>query len=226
MIQGVLLDFYGTVVEDDDDVIHSIAEEIAADVPGFDAREIGSLWGREFAVGTRATTTIGFRPQREIVLTALADVLTSVGSSLSAETLCERQFAYWRTPGLRVGSAEFLEQCGVPVCIISNIDRADLDAAIDHHGLHVAHRITSEDVRTYKPHSAIFAAGLDALGLSPDEVLHVGDSLTADVAGANAVGIPVAWVNRRGRSAPADTRIDHEIGDLCELLPLLRTADL
>ncbi|WP_442914530.1 hypothetical protein [Kribbella sp. NBC_01484] len=36
----------------------------------------------------------------------------------------------------------------------------------------------------------------------------MGDSLTADVRGANALGIPVAWVNRRPRpphSIPACT---------------------
>jgi putative hydrolase of the HAD superfamily len=40
-----------------------------------------------------------------------------------------------------------------------------------------------------KPDPAIFHAALDALGVQPEEAVHVGDSLQADVTGAAATGI-------------------------------------
>jgi HAD superfamily hydrolase (TIGR01450 family) len=40
-----------------------------------------------------------------------------------------------------------------------------------------------------KPHAAHFEACLDKLGLDKDRVIHVGDSLSHDIAGANAAGI-------------------------------------
>jgi len=53
-------------------------------------------------------------------------------------------------------------------------------------------------------------------------VLHVGDSLVDDVAGAKAAGLRVAWVNRGGRARRPDAPApDFEIRDLRELRPIL-----
>ncbi len=106
---------------------------------------------------------------------------------------------------------------------MSNIDRDDIEAAIAHHRLPLDTIVTSEDVGAYKPDGAPFRAGLAALGIDTAEALHVGDSLSSDVAGANALGIRVAWINPAGRTPPESARIDYELADLRELLPLVST---
>ena len=78
-----------------------------------------------------------------------------------------------------------------------------------------------------KPHPAIFEAALEAAGCRPKQVMHVGDSLLHDIAGAQAVGIHGVWLNRRRLAItdlPAqlqhqlgDTRAEYEIGSLTEL---------
>ena len=52
-------------------------------------------------------------------------------------------------------------------------------------------------------------------------MLHVGDSLVNDVAGAQNVGISAVWLNREG--VPNDTKIqpDYEIGTLTEMPTIL-----
>jgi 2-haloacid dehalogenase/putative hydrolase of the HAD superfamily len=72
---------------------------------------------------------------------------------------------------------------------VSNIDRADLDAALAHHELagYFTHLVTSQDARAYKPRPEMFTTALGLLRLGPHEVIHVGDSLTSDVAGAAAL---------------------------------------
>lgn len=227
-ICGVLLDFYGTVVDEDDDVIRGICEEIA-DSSTHAAEEVGDMWEREFVRAMHGSSGSLFESQRGISVSTLSRVLHSIHSDRDAEELCKPQFRHWRSAALREGSQEFLAACELPVCVVSNIDREDIEAAIDHHNLVLPYLVTSDDVGAYKPHRAIFDAGLDVLGLTPGEVLHIGDSLSADVAGANALGIEVAWVNPRGRSAPASARIDHDVIDLREILPALtpfRAADL
>ena len=79
-----------------------------------------------------------------------------------------------------------------------------------------------------KPRPEIFREVLDALGARPDEVLHVGDRLDADIAGAAALGIGTVWITRRVRE-PEWTldehdgpRPDHVITELRELIHLLR----
>jgi FMN phosphatase YigB (HAD superfamily) len=69
---------------------------------------------------------------------------------------------------------------------------------------HLRAIVVSQRVGAIKPHPAIFAATLDALGeprLEPSEVLHVGDDWAADVVGAKRAGWRVAWL----RSPPADS---------------------
>ena len=221
MIRGVLLDFYGTVVDEDDEVIDAITRRIAADQPERSPAEIAKMWGRAFSAATASTIQTGFRLQRDLALGALAQVLTELGSNLEAAQLCQPQLAHWRTAALRPGSAEFLDACPLPICVVSNIDTEDLNAVVAFHHLDLPVRITSQDVRSYKPQPEIFHAALNRLGLAAADVLHVGDSLTSDVAGAGALGIPVAWVNRHARSRPSHASIDYEISDLRELLPTL-----
>ena len=89
-------------------------------------------------------------------------------------------------------SLAFLDAVKLPVYILSNIDCADIMIALAQHHLSFAQVITSEDVRSYKPRAEMFHAALQEAALEPHEVLHVGDSVSSDVAGACAMGIPVA----------------------------------
>jgi HAD superfamily hydrolase (TIGR01459 family) len=51
------------------------------------------------------------------------------------------------------------------------------------------------DVRSIgKPHPAIYDMALRRLGVAPDRVLAIGDSLRTDIAGAAAAGIDAAWI--------------------------------
>ncbi|ADB59705.1 HAD-superfamily hydrolase, subfamily IA, variant 3 [Haloterrigena turkmenica DSM 5511] len=46
-----------------------------------------------------------------------------------------------------------------------------------------------------KPDAAPFEYALEELDVAPDAAIHVGDSIRADVAGANAMGLDSAWVD-------------------------------
>jgi len=87
--------------------------------------------------------------------------------------------------------------------------------------------VVSDAVGWRKPRGEIFEHVLRELDVAPDEVLHVGDSLRADIGGANALGIRNAWITRRiadpeealrEHEGPAP---DHAIEDLAELHALL-----
>ncbi len=52
-----------------------------------------------------------------------------------------------------------------------------------------------------KPHQDIFGEALRLAGVSPEEALHVGDSLEDDVQGARKAGIRALWLNRHGRDS-------------------------
>jgi putative hydrolase of the HAD superfamily len=81
--------------------------------------------------------------------------------------------------------------------------------------------VASAGVRSEKPHPAIFRAALERAGTRPEETLHVGDSLTADVGGARASGIVPVLLDRRGRYTPDEAAGATIIRSLEELPALL-----
>lgn len=79
--------------------------------------------------------------------------------------------------------------------------------------------VISDEVGVAKPDPLIFELVLERLGaVQPVAALMVGDSLSSDVAGANAAGIASCWLNRRGAPRAAELRVDHEITSLDELV--------
>lgn len=88
----------------------------------------------------------------------------------------------------------------------------------------------SHDVGVRKPGPEIFAAALDALGVSPGEAIHVGDDLAADVAGAAAAGLRTVWITRRvadpdaARARAPGARPDWVVRDLAELEAIVAAA--
>jgi len=215
VIKGLLLDCYGTVVEEDDEVVAAICARAAATAPGpVSPARVGEAWWRAFVAASLAAP---FRRQREIAEASLAAALASTGCTADAAALCADQFGHWRTAPLRPGVRAFLDGVDLPICIVSDIDRDDLEALLGHHGLSFAAVVTSEDVGAYKPSPRMFRRGLAALGLRAEEVLHVGDSLTRDVAGARSAGIAPVWVNRRNQAPPADLPPAAVIGGLADL---------
>lgn len=108
-----------------------------------------------------------------------------------------------------------LDREGVAWAVVSNIDEDDLASILRHHGLSPPTAVSSEAARSYKPNSGPFIAALDAMGVEAARVLHVGDSPTADVIGAQSLGIPAAWVNRYMDPYPTGIQRPHfTINDL------------
>lgn len=68
-------------------------------------------------------------------------------------------------------------------------------------GLSPAGIISAEDVRAYKPHKEIFDEAMRVSGLSPHELIHIGDSIESDVKGAIRAGIKPILIDRTGRTA-------------------------
>ena len=86
--------------------------------------------------------------------------------------------------------------------------------------------VFSGDEPWCKPHPEFMREAARRLGVAPPECLVVGDSLEADVGGAQAAGMPSAWVNRAGRPCPPGPAApDHEVRDVRQVLDLLEDSD-
>jgi putative hydrolase of the HAD superfamily len=79
--------------------------------------------------------------------------------------------------------------------------------------------IESAVVGVRKPDARIFMLGCVALGLKPEEVLVVGDSLKKDILPARSIGCQTAWIKGRGWTADEDAATDPaQISGLTALL--------
>lgn len=108
------------------------------------------------------------------------------------------------------------------LAIISNTDDDLFAGTARHLKVNFDEVVTAEQARAYKPSPAPFRLALERLGLPPDRVLHVGQSIYHDVIPAKSMGMATALVERRGFGAtrPAQARPDLTVPDLETLASL------
>ncbi|HGS5631364.1 TPA: HAD family hydrolase [Vibrio parahaemolyticus] len=87
----------------------------------------------------------------------------------------------------------------------------------------VDHIIVGGEEPEEKPAASIFQKALNLVDIKPEEALHIGDSLAADIAGANNMGILSVWVNATGASNPTEITPNFEIREAVELKEILKT---
>ena len=121
-----------------------------------------------------------------------------------------------------VPTLQRLHDDGYKLAIVSNWD-TPLDPLAERLG--IAHYfdiiVTSHDerVRSAKPDPHIFEYTLEAVGVSAEEAVHVGDTYEADIIGAQGVGIRPILIDREN---PHVSRWDETIESLAELPELLK----
>ena len=218
MKKAIFMDFYGTVVFEDGEVIEQVTNEILDTGKADNASGIASYWWREFQNDFMNSYGENFQTQRALEHQSLEKTIRHFNSTADAKRMSDMMFDYWMKPPIFEEAKEFFKQSPVPIYIVSNIDRGDILKAIKYHGLNPKGVFTSEDARSYKPRRELFEMALEKTGLNPDEVIHIGDSLSSDVAGAGSVGIDAIWVNRAGKEIPKGVKA---VSNLLEALKAL-----
>lgn len=84
---------------------------------------------------------------------------------------------------------------------------------------HFSAVLSAGQVGYAKPESGIWHALCDSLKLSPEQILHIGDSVPEDVLGALEHGLPAVWLNRNGDDWPDAHPTAASIVSLHQLLP-------
>jgi 2-haloacid dehalogenase len=117
---------------------------------------------------------------------------------------------------------------------LSNIDQASLNTSCDYLDFRFDLMVTAQRVGAYKPDWPHFDTGLGDLlrmGIARERILHVGQSLRADITPANRLGVRCAWVNRPGRllglsgEGAAEAKPDLTVSSMAELVRALTSAD-
>ncbi len=86
---------------------------------------------------------------------------------------------------------------------------------------HFAFVVFSQDVQIEKPDRKIFEITAQRASCELAQMLHVGDSLKNDVAGARNAGAHSVWLNREGEPNDTETQPDYEVASLTEIPEIL-----
>jgi len=199
-LEGIFLDFYGTIAAGDRAAVESACARVVADFGlSLSAAELAGRWGHVFFEAIERHNDADFKTLADLERDTLAETLRPLVGHADPTPYVAEICAYWRNPPLYPEAKKAIADCPVPICCVSNVDTEDLESACELHGLHFDFIVTSEAARSYKPHEAIFRMALDRTGWSPERIIHVGDSLHSDVEGAHGVGIRAAWLHREDR---------------------------
>lgn len=223
-IEAVLIDFYGTISAGDRAAVErACARIVAACRLPLSAAELAVIWGERFFGTIEQSNHQHFRTLHECELSSLEATLADYGVAADPRPFVAELEAYWADPPLHADAVAFLDEIEVPICCVSNADAMPLAAAIARHALRFDAVVCSEAARCYKPQAAIFERAARQLGVAPQNLVHIGDSLHSDVGGASGAGIATVWVRRDGRIHDIGTATpDHVVEQLTEVPALLR----
>jgi putative hydrolase of the HAD superfamily len=177
--------------------------------------EIGFYRGH-LSMGGDAAGLVELRRRCAEVLRDALDLELDLGTLEAAllAAICFEPFPD-TVPALRA-----LRAAGVKLVAASNWD-VSLHEQLERTGLTplLDGALSSAEVGAPKPDPEIFTLALALAGARPEEALHVGDDLEADVGGALAAGLEPVLIDRDGSLAPPPGV--RRIASLAELPPLV-----
>lgn len=122
-----------------------------------------------------------------------------------------------------VKTIQSLDQAGVYLGIISDIDTWEADAMLAQFGVDNCfdHVTTSEEIGCTKPEPAMFDAALEKAAVEPEGSLYVGDRYEHDMKGGSQAGLAtVAYGGSAAEHADSDA-VAYAIDDLTTLCDLI-----
>lgn len=120
-----------------------------------------------------------------------------------------------------------LKKTGIRLAFLSNLTTKMLEAGIRNSQLEnmFDHVLSTDRVKAYKPDPRAYQMGLDAFGLTPDQILFAAFA-GWDAAGAKSFGYPTFWVNRQNQPAEELGVVpDANGGDLNDLVAFMVARD-
>jgi 2-haloacid dehalogenase len=193
---AITFDCYGTLVDWETGLFSALRPILDAHNQSISDSAALELYGELEA----AAETDPYRSYREV----LAEVVTGFGERLGFNpsktevTSLAESISNWMPFPDTVSALKRL-QSRYRLSIISNIDddlfattRPKLEVLFDQ-------VITAQLARSYKPSLNNFRIALERIGLPPDRLLHVGQSIYHDVVPAQSLRIAAVWVNRTSR---------------------------
>jgi 2-haloacid dehalogenase len=194
----ITFDCYGTLVQWQA-ALRRVAEAILARHGADGAQGQAGVLVERVREAAVAQQRPPYRSYRAVLRTALDAALPATGyqaTDADHETLWSGlgRIAPWPD----VPSALSQLRTRYQLAIISNTDDALIAGTVAAIGVTFDHVITAEQARAYKPDHGLFHLAHAAMGVSPDETIHVGMGQFTDLKLCWELGIRSVWIDRDG----------------------------
>jgi 2-haloalkanoic acid dehalogenase type II len=165
-----------------------------------------------------------YRPYREVLTLSAHRVAERLGWRIDARraAFLAESLPSWPPFADTNAALRRLAAAGYRLAILSNVDDDLLAGTLKHFDVTFDFVVTAQQVGSYKPAHAHFTTARARIGGAP--WLHVAQSWFHDVRPAQALGIPIAWINRVGQRAAGDVRPDAEFRTLAAAATWLTEA--
>jgi 2-haloacid dehalogenase len=217
-------DCYGTLIDWETGILAAVTPVLARRGVSATAEQILRLYVKHEA----EQETGPYKPYREVlqgVMVGIASELGFVPTPAELQALPD-SVGQWPPFADTVAGLRRL-QTRYKLVIISNIDDAMFAATNVLLQVTFDDIITAQQVGSYKPAPQHFHVALARLGVRPQQVLHVAQSLYHDHVPAKALGLSTVWVNRPSRlpgtglGLPVQVTPDLTVPDLQRLVDLM-----
>ena len=102
MIKAIFIDFYGTVVFEDGEIVSKISKMIYETGNAQSVSQVDSYWWNSFRTLFENSYGENFKSQRELETKSLIDTIEHFGSSEDGLKLSNEMFEFWVKPSQRM----------------------------------------------------------------------------------------------------------------------------
>ncbi len=209
----ITFDCYGTLIDWEGGIWEAFTQAAAADGVKLDRAALL----RAYAEVEPAVEAEAYRSYRAVLTETARRVAARLGWSLPKDRagFLAESLPRWRPFADTNPALERLVAAGYRLGILSNVDDDLLAGTRRHLTAKFDLLITAQQVGSYKPAHGHFLRARERIG--GERWLHAAQSYFHDVVPARALGIPVAWINRKGETATGTARPDRELRTLADL---------
>lgn len=216
----ISFDCYGTLIDWESGILPVLRALLADHQQNVPDASILELYG-EFEAQAESGPYIRYREVLQSVVRSFASRFQFEATPAEIGSLHESVRGWRPFPDTVDALGEL--QSHYKLVVISNIDDDLFAETRKHLGVKFDGVITAEQARSYKPSLNNFQLALRTLAITPEGLLHAGQSIYHDVVPARALGISTVWVNRRsarpgiGAVRASEGKPDLEVMDLRSL---------
>jgi len=209
----ITFDCYGTLIDWENGIGNAFAKAAATDGRQLDRTQALQAYSA-IEPGVEAEP---YRPYRDVLTETAQRVAARLRWPISRERarFLADSLPDWPAFADTNQALERLTAAGYGLGILSNIDDDLLARTRRHFTVSFELIVTAQQVSSYKPAPPHFTEARQRIG--GKRWLHAAQSYYHDVIPARALGIPVAWINRKRETASDAGRVEHEYDTLTEL---------